>query len=203
MTSAHRGCSAGGRRTTRRRPVGRPRAEPVSAGFPADPADNLADQMAVGVGVVGVAGSRLPPRVGRRQRTGHPVPIPQVVVGQRLADGRHPGPVAQGMAQRRLALPPTANSGHTESIGSSRPMRPASTSCRASRPTRACRPNRSPPGCRAARGAAATRRPTRRPGRLPHDRRSSRTRQRRPRLGRRSCGRTPGGPNRTEGRTSR
>ena len=41
---------------------------------------DLAHEMSVRVGVVGVPRSRLPPRFGRRQRAGHALPIPQVVV---------------------------------------------------------------------------------------------------------------------------
>ena len=78
--------------------------EPAPAGLAAHPADHLADQVPVGVRVVGVPGAGLPPRVGRGQRGGHPPPVPQVLVGQRLADGRHRGTVAQRVAQRRPLL---------------------------------------------------------------------------------------------------
>ena len=80
------------------------RGEPVAARLAAHASHHLADEMAVGVGVIGVARPGLPPRLGGGQRAGHRAPVPQVVVGQRRADGRHPCPVAQRVAQRRPLL---------------------------------------------------------------------------------------------------
>lgn len=55
--------------------------------------------------MVHVAGSRFPPRVGERQRSGHPIPVPEVGIGQRRADGGDPRPVAEGLPQGGLVLP--------------------------------------------------------------------------------------------------
>lgn len=60
--------------------------------------------MAEGVGVVGVPGAGLPPGFRGGEGRRHPVPVVEVVVGERLADGRHAGAMGQRVAQRDLRL---------------------------------------------------------------------------------------------------
>ena len=105
-TSAQRCCSAQGPDVHIGVERACQRSQPATAGLTAHPSHDLADQVAVGVGVVGVARPGLPPRRGGGERRRHPVPVPQVVVGQRFAQRRHPGPVAERVPQRRLLLAP-------------------------------------------------------------------------------------------------
>ena len=76
--------------------------------FAGEAADRLTDQVAVGVGVVGVPGARLPPRGGGGQRVGHGRPVGEVGVDEGPADGRDAGPVAERVADggATLALGP-------------------------------------------------------------------------------------------------
>ena len=113
------------------------RSELRRTNLPAHSSDDLADQMAVGIGVIGVAGARFPPGLRRRQRPGHPIPLPEIRIGQRLADRRYTRPVAQGLAERDHVFAGAHDSGQTETTGSSRPMRPWSTRRRARRATNA------------------------------------------------------------------
>src|SRR3954454_4107838 len=61
--------------------------------------------MSVRVGVIGVACPWYPPRLRRGQCRGHAVPLPQVVVGQGLANRGDAGAVAQRVSHSRLTLP--------------------------------------------------------------------------------------------------
>ena len=112
-----------GRRTTRRRRAGRPpRRRRAPGRLAAHPADQLAHQVAVGVGVVGVARPRAPTTPRWR-----PAPRSSGVQSHRsssVSGSRMAGTPARWQRAWRTvaaALPPTANSGHTEATGSSRP----------------------------------------------------------------------------------
>ena len=74
--------------------------EPTAARLTAHPPHDFADQVPVRIGVVRVACPGLPPRGGGGERSRHGVPVPQIVVGQRLVDRRHSSSVAERVAQR-------------------------------------------------------------------------------------------------------
>ena len=118
------------------------RGQPVCPqGSPLGPPHDFADQMAVGVGVIGVARAGLPPRCGRSQGFRHAVPVPQVVVG---AAG-HGWPAPRPGDRVRAARSPL-------------PCRRRRTRARRCRSARPVRPGRRPPAV----GQAAPRTPFRR-----------------------------------------
>ena len=71
----------------------------------ADPAHDLADQVAVGDGVVAVGGSGLPEGLLGGERFGHRVPGPHLFPGQRGVQRRQAGLVGEQEANRQLFLP--------------------------------------------------------------------------------------------------
>lgn len=66
--------------------------------------DELADEVAEGVGVVSEPLAGHPPRLGRGEGGRHPLPVEQVLVGEHLADRRDARPVAEGMGDGRPRL---------------------------------------------------------------------------------------------------
>ena len=129
-------------------------AEPSPARLAAHPPHDLADQVPVGIGVV-----RVPrPRVATRARSRPTLPT-MVSQSHRSSfvnvrpDGRHTGPVAQGLAhgRRLLALLANSSQGPEATGGASRSRsglrRPGAAP--AARRT-ACRPSTCRPGCRGA-----------------------------------------------------
>ena len=100
-TSAHRCCSATGTPKWMSAPQRhRDGLQPVAGHVPAGPVDHLPDQVAEDVGVVHQPLARHRPRLGRRDRRRHPVPVEQVFVGEVLPDRRHPGAVREDVLER-------------------------------------------------------------------------------------------------------
>ncbi len=131
----------------------------------ADPAHHLADEMAIGIGVVGVAGARFPPGLEWRPapRSSAPNPTGPRWSAARRWPARRPGGTGHGAGWpipcRRRRTRATPRQG--DRPGGSPRRRP--TAGRAM-PGPACRPSSSPPGCRgstAAERRASTKPPAR------------------------------------------
>ena len=146
-------------------------------GHPAvDAAGDLADEVTVGIRVVGVARPGLPPRRGRRDRLRHPRPRPEVVVGEQLVHrrGRRRGGRARGGRSHRPSRRPRTLATPTRSGRRARcdrrPRDAAPTAppapCRPSRSRRACRASRA--GCGPCRDQPPTRSTTTSPSRITH-----------------------------------
>ena len=138
-TSAQRACSSAGsphHTSAPNCPAERAQAKPGSS--PVTSTDRLAHQVAVRVGVVGVAAPRDPPRLRGRQCRSHGPPVPEVLVRQRPSDRRHAGPMAESVPDGGPVLA-VGGELRPDRCGWDRPVRPsaASTSCRRSRATKA------------------------------------------------------------------
>ena len=109
MTSAHRWCSLVGETEPEVRvELVRERPEARARTVAGEASDHLADEEAVGVGVVGVPRPGHPPGIGGGEGRSHAVPVPEVLVGQRLVDRRHGALVAERLTKRDLVLAPGA-----------------------------------------------------------------------------------------------
>lgn len=73
-------------------------AQPGTRQLAGHPTNDLAHEMTVRVGVVDVPRTGFEPRVGGGKCVGHPLPVPEIVVGESLADRRHTGAVAERFA---------------------------------------------------------------------------------------------------------
>lgn len=178
-------------------------AQPGTRQLAGHPTNDLAHEMTVRVGVVDVPRTGFEPRVGGGKCVGHPLPVPEIVVGESLADRRHTGAVAErfadgGVACRRRRTRATPK----RSDRRDRPSRHR----RAAAPTRRrwpCRRSRSSPACRDARAACAPHRPSRRQDRPLPRRAPSRTLLHPLRRARGSCLRRRRARSRTGGRSAR
>ena len=109
-----------------------------------DPADHLADQVAVEQRRLAAAVTRLPQRRLRGDQRAHPVPVEQRLRRRRLLQQRVPGLVAEHLAQRRRRdhLRPVRRQRRVEVEHARGRPAPART-----RPRTAWSPSRASPGC--------------------------------------------------------